>query len=252
MIPKIIHYCWFGRGKKPALAERCIASWKRYLPDYEIKEWNEDNFDIHCTPYVEEAYRVRKYAFVSDYARFWILYHYGGIYFDTDVEVIKPLEGVISKGCFMGVEDNGLDHSETQRPLHDGEYYVNPGLGIGAEPGMEVCREMLDSYEHSHFVLADNKLNMDNVVARMTRILFAHGLQITDQIQIVDGFIIYPKDYMCPVCTTDGHLRITDNTFSIHHYAASWTSPTHRFFRKLLLTFGGVRLKMWLGKRLQR
>lgn len=104
MIPKIIHYCWFGRGPLPELAQKCIASWKKYLPDYEIKEWNEDNFDVNIIPYTAEAYQAKKYAFVSDYARFWILYQYGGIYFDTDVEVIRPMDDIISKGNFMGFE----------------------------------------------------------------------------------------------------------------------------------------------------
>lgn len=251
MIPKIIHYCWFGRGKKPALAERCIESWQKYLPDFEIKEWNEDNFDVHCTPYVDEAYKAKKFAFVSDYARFWILYRYGGIYFDTDVEIVKPINDVIARGCFMGVEDNGLDHSQQTRPLKDDEYYVNPGLGIGAEPGMEVCKEMLDNYERSHFILSDGKMNTDNVVSRMTRILFAHGLQITDKVQTVSGFTIYPKDWMCPIRITDGKLRITPYTISIHHYAASWTSPTHRFLRKMLIAIGGTKLKVWLGKKMR-
>ena len=104
MIPKIIHYCWFGRNPLPELAQKCIASWKKYLPDYEIKEWNEDNFDVNIIPYTAEAYAAKKYAFVSDYARFWILYKYGGIYFDTDVEVIRPIDDIIAKGNFMGCE----------------------------------------------------------------------------------------------------------------------------------------------------
>lgn len=104
MIPKIIHYCWFGRGPLPELAQKCIASWKKYLPDYEIKEWNEDNFDVNIIPYTAEAYQAKKYAFVSDYARFWIMYHYGGIYFDTDVEVIRPMDDIVANGNFMGFE----------------------------------------------------------------------------------------------------------------------------------------------------
>ena len=102
MIPKKIHYCWFGRGPLPDLAKKCIASWRKYLPEYEIKEWNEDNFDVHCIPYCSEAYDAGKYAFVSDYARFKILYEYGGLYFDTDVEVIKAMDDIISRGPFMG------------------------------------------------------------------------------------------------------------------------------------------------------
>ena len=101
MIPKIIHYCWFGRKPLPPLAVKCIESWKKYLPDYTIKEWNEDNFDINIVPYTREAYEVGKYAFVSDYARFYILYHHGGLYFDTDVEVIRPMDDLVGRGAFL-------------------------------------------------------------------------------------------------------------------------------------------------------
>ena len=104
MIPKIIHYCWFGGNPLPELAIKCIESWKKYLPDYEIKEWNESNFDINCCAYVREAYEAKKWAFVSDYARFWILYQHGGLYFDTDVELIKSIDDLIVKGAFMGCE----------------------------------------------------------------------------------------------------------------------------------------------------
>jgi len=111
MIPKVIHYCWFGRNPLPSLAIKCIESWRKYLPDYEIKEWNEDNFDVNIIPYTQEAYQVGKYAFVSDYARFWILYKYGGLYFDTDVEVIKPMDDIIARGPFMGCEKDVSDTS---------------------------------------------------------------------------------------------------------------------------------------------
>ena len=126
MIPKVIHYCWFGRNPLPSLAIKCIESWRKYLPDYEIKEWNEDNFDVNIIPYTQEAYQVGKYAFVSDYARFWILYKYGGLYFDTDVEVIKPMDDIIARGPFMGCEKDVSDTSVAS---------VAPGLGLGVNPG---------------------------------------------------------------------------------------------------------------------
>ena len=248
MIPKIIHYCWFGHGPKPALAEKCIASWRKFLPDYEIKEWNEDNFNVRSIAYTSEAYDSHKYAFVSDYARFWVLYRYGGLYFDTDVELIKPLDELLSCGNFMGVENNGLDHSQKTKPLSHNEFMVNPGLGMGAEPHLPAYKEMLEGYERCHFILQNGKMNEDNVVSRMTRILYAHGMKITDSVQIVDGINIYPKDWMCPIRITDGKMRITPNTISIHHYAASWTSPIHRLLRRVLLGLGGARLKIWLGK----
>ena len=105
MIPKTIHYCWFGGNPLPEMAIKCIESWKKFLPDYEIKQWDESNFDVNMIPYAAEAYKAKKYAFVSDFARFWILYNYGGLYFDTDVEVIKPMDNIIAKGPFMVCEN---------------------------------------------------------------------------------------------------------------------------------------------------
>ncbi|WP_394811651.1 glycosyltransferase family 32 protein [Phocaeicola vulgatus] len=133
MIPKVIHYCWFGRNSLPPLAVKCLESWKRFFPDYEIKEWNEDNFDVNIISYTAEAYRVKKYAFVSDYARFWILYHYGGLYFDTDVEVIKSMDDIIAKGSFMGCEKDADKEGATALA-------VAPGLGLYGETPAVVCR----------------------------------------------------------------------------------------------------------------
>lgn len=125
MIPKIIHYCWFGRNPLPGSAERCIASWRKFLPDYEIREWNEDNFDIDVSRYARQAYDAGKYAFTSDYARFWILYNYGGLYFDTDVEVIRPLDDIIARGPFMGCEHDAKSDADAS------DLGIAPGLGLG-------------------------------------------------------------------------------------------------------------------------
>ena len=133
MIPKVIHYCWFGRNPLPESAIRCINSWKKFFPDYEIKEWNEDNFDVNIIPYTSEAYEAKKYAFVSDYARMWILYHYGGLYFDTDVEVIKNMDDIVAKGSFMGIE---VEYSEGSIMS------VNPGLGLGVIPHHRIYKEI--------------------------------------------------------------------------------------------------------------
>ena len=131
MIPKVIHYCWFGHNPLPESAVKCINSWRKFMPDYEIKEWNEDNFDVNAIPYTAEAYQMKKYAFVSDYARFWILYQYGGLYFDTDVELIKPIDDIVEKGPFMGIEETCkiIPVNLVGYPL------VNPGLGISVEQG---------------------------------------------------------------------------------------------------------------------
>ena len=146
MIPKIIHYCWFGRNPLPQSAKECIASWKKFLPDYEIKEWNEDNFDVNITTYTSEAYKARKFAFVSDYARFWILYNYGGLYFDTDVEILKPLDDIIQRGGFMGIEKI---EGSTFDNFKDDTVLVNPGLGLGVEKGHSLYKEVLDIYNRN-------------------------------------------------------------------------------------------------------
>lgn len=213
MIPKVIHYCWFGRNPLPPLAIKCIESWKKYFPDYEIKEWNEDNFDIKIIPYTKEAYQSKKYAFVSDYARFWILYHYGGLYFDTDVEVIKPMDDVISRGPFMGCEKDGSNTNVAS---------VAPGLGLGVNAGLGLYKEILGIYANLHFINVDGSLNMKTVVSYTTELLCKHGLANTNQIQICDGIWIYPKEYFCPIDFESKKCIITENTYSIHHFAGSW------------------------------
>lgn len=236
MIPKVIHYCWFGNNPLPALAVKCIDSWKKIFPDYEIKEWNETNYDVHFIPYIHEAYEAKKYAFVSDYARFDILYRYGGLYFDTDVEVIKPMDDIITKGPFMGCE-TGADKPG-----------VNPGLGLGVNPGLGLYGELLQIYGGLHFVKTDGTLNLKTVVEYTTELLYKHGLKSTNEIQVCAGIWIYPQEYFCPISVDDGKLRITPNTVSIHHYAQSWQSPARKCGRKIALCLGGIRLKNLLKK----
>ena len=227
MIPKIIHYCWFGGKPLPKSAEKCIASWKKYLPDYEIKRWDESNFDVNAIPYTREAYAVCKYAFVSDYARFWILYHYGGVYFDTDVEVIRPIDDIINRGCFLGVES-----------IRNGIYTVNPGLGFAATQGTAVIGEMVNLYSTFHFTNTDGASDLKNIVEITTDYLSSKGLQNTDEIQDCCGFTIYPKDYFCPIDYDTRELKITENTRTIHHYAESWVPRSTRFKNALSRLFG--------------
>ena len=215
MIPKVIHYCWFGRNPLPSLAIKCIESWRKYLPDYEIKEWNEDNFDVNIIPYTQEAYQVGKYAFVSDYARFWILYKYGGLYFDTDVEVIKPMDDIIARGPFMGCEKDVSDTSVAS---------VNPGLGL--------YKEILEMYSKLSFVNKDGTYNQKTIVQYTTEILCEYGLKEGNEIQECAGVWIYPKEYFCPLDQTLT-LHITSNTRSIHHYDSSWLSPQKRIIKKI-------------------
>ncbi len=244
MIPKKIHYCWFGRGKKTKLARKCIESWKKYCPDYEIVEWNEDNFDVNINAYVKEAYQAKKYAFVSDYARFYILYHEGGVYFDTDVELIKPIDEIVAKGAFMGCETDGCNSlQEIYEPNKFGE--VNPGLGIAAAPGLGIAaapglrlyEEILEYYNGIHFLMPDGSLNQKTVVAYTTEVLLANGLKDTNEIQQVGGVWIYPKEYFCPMDNSTGKLVITEKTVSIHWYSKSWVGTKQKIISKIARPF---------------
>ena len=214
MVPRVVHYCWFGRNPLPASAVKCIESWRRYMPDCEIKEWNEDNFDVTSVPYIAEAYEAKKYAFVSDYARFWILYHHGGVYFDTDVELIKPIDDILERGAFMGIED--IYPELYVYPL------VNPGQGIAVEPGNEFYKKVLDYYAGVHFLLPDGTYDQETVVRRTTALLVEAGLQPRHEMQQVAGIWIYPKEYFNPLDDLTGRLVKTENTRSIHWYARTW------------------------------
>ena len=226
MIPKKIHYCWFGGNPLPPLAVKCIESWKNYLPDYEIIEWNENNFDVDCIDYVREAYEAKKWAFVSDYARLKILYEHGGLYFDTDVEVIKDMTHIIDAGPFMGFETDGVSFPELGLT-------VNPGLGLAATPGLALYKEILDDYKEAHFLKADGTLDLPTIVQRTTKILKYHGLQQIGGILTIVGINIYPKDYFIPIDMESGRLVITENTVSIHRFMASWESKNNRFRGKI-------------------
>lgn len=247
MIPQVIHYCWFGKAPLPKSARKCIASWRTYFPDYEIKEWNEKNFDVNIIPYTTEAYKAKKYAFVSDFARFWILYHHGGVYFDTDVEVIKSFDDIIARGPFMGCESGLQQMRRYSLPVAFG-LGVNPGLGLGVNPGLGLYKQLLERYEGIHFQLANGSLNLTTVVDYTTKLLTEHGLKNVDDIQQIAGCWIYPSDYFCPISTVDGKLYLTENTHSIHHYDQSWQHPIRKNGRKLILRIGGYRLKLFLKK----
>ena len=226
MIPKVIHYCWFGHNPLPKSAIKCISSWRKFFPDYEIKEWNESNFDVNIIPYTQQAYEAKKYAFVSDYARFWILYNYGGLYFDTDVEVIKPMDDIIERGAFMGIE---IPATASNSPL------VAPGLGLGGAPGLDLYKNLLDKYSSLSFVNEDGSLNQQTIVSYTTETLLTLGLRQSNDIQNVAGVWIYPQDYFNPLDSLTGKLHITENTRSIHWYMNSWSdkSQIYTFLSKL-------------------
>lgn len=230
MIPKVINYCWFGRNPLPESAIKCINSWKKFLPDYEIKEWNEDNFDVNIIPYTQEAYASKKYAFVSDYARFWILYHHGGLYFDTDVEVIKSMDHIIDEGAFMGIEKLNPSISNV-----DTESMVNPGLGLGAQPFHPLFKEIIEHYNILHWCDSYGNQLSGTVVHHTTKILQQHGFVQSNKKQSFEGVTIYPSDVFCPMDSTTGITTITNNTVSIHHYTCSWMDQNSVSFKIHLL-----------------
>ena len=224
MIPKIIHYCWFGRNPLPKSAKKCIASWKKYLPDYEIKEWNEDIFDVNTIPYTHDAYEAKKYAFVSDYARFWILYNYGGVYFDTDVEVIRPMDALIEKGAFMGWE----------KPNSLGVSSIAPGLGLAAPKGMSFYKDILNGFENLSFYRENGERNSYSMIPMVTDLLIKHGLKKDGHLQTIDGIILYPNEYFCPMDAVTGRVNITSDTYTIHWYTMSWLPRSRQWRVKLM------------------
>ena len=224
MLPKIIHYCWFGRGQMPEMALKCITSWKKYCPDYTLKEWNEDNFYLDMYPYVREAYEARKFAFVTDVVRLYALLHEGGIYMDTDVEVIRPIDSLLQYAAVSGFET---------------EKDIPTGL-MAAEQGHPLFRELLEEYEGIHFVLSDGTYDMTPNVARITRTCLKYGFVPNNQMQTVHGFTLLPKDYLCPKSYSDRKIQLTSNSLCIHHFAGSWLPPSRK--KKLVYAVFG---KKW-------
>ena len=222
MIPKKIHYCWFGRGEKPKLAKNCIASWKKYCPDYEIIEWNEDNFDVNMNPYTKMCYEQKKYAFLTDYIRLVVIAEYGGIYLDTDVELVRNIDKLLENRAYFGFE--------TQR-------YINTGLGFGAEAGNRIVLDMLQEYDE----LLDGQNGTVGCPILNTKTLLNKGLIQNGKKQDIKSAIIYSCDYFNPYDDPTGILNKTENTYSIHWYGKSWMNkrkiirskllrPVHRIF----------------------
>ncbi len=232
-IPKVIHYCWFGGSPLGPDELKYIESWRKYFPDYAIVRWDESNFDVRCCPYVSQAYDAKKWAFVSDYARFAILHEHGGLYFDTDVEVIRPMDDIIEKGPFMGFEMDAIGSGNNGTVASGLGLSVNPGLGLSANPGLGLYELILASYEADEFVKADGTLNMTTVVVRVTEILKTCGLMDKPGIQEIAGAIVYPSEYFNPKDPYTGEIRITKNTRSIHHFGMSWFSKKEMFEYKI-------------------
>ncbi|MGM9947033.1 glycosyltransferase family 32 protein [Floccifex sp.] len=225
-IPKVIHYCWFGNNPLPELARKCIDSWKKFCPKYEIKEWNETNFDVNICEYTRGAYNEKKWAFVSDYARFWIIYNFGGIYMDTDVELIASIDDLIETGAYMGCEPK-LESDCYDNQFDKYNYLINPGLGIAAPAHHPFYEEMLNIYNKSSFYNVSGEVDLSTVVYKSTLLLEKYGYKENLNEKIL-GITIYPSDYFCPKNYMTGNLIITKNTRSIHHYSASWHSKIEK------------------------
>ena len=215
MIPKTIHYCWFGRNPKPELAIKCMASWRKYCPDYDIIEWKEDNFDLASAPiYVRQAYEAKKWAFVTDYVRLQVVYENGGIYLDTDVELLKNLDFLLDCYMFAGFEN---------------ERTVATGLGFGGEKGCAILKEMMNEYDGISFIKQDGSFDLTPCPKRNTDILLKYGLEQNGRHQTLSGEIcIFPMEYFCPIDFTTGKMHKTRNTVSIHWFSASWHSEAER------------------------
>ena len=227
MIPKKIHYCWFGRGEKPKLAQKCIDSWKKFCPDYEIIEWNEDNFDINMNGYTKVCYEQKKYAFLSDYARLIVVNKHGGIYFDTDVEVVKSFDDLLSKKAFLGFETND---------------YINTGQGFGAEDNSEAVKQMLAEYNG----LLDGMHGTIGCPILNTNALIKLGFIPNGQFQRLEDVVIFPIDYFNPYDDPTGILHKTNNTYSIHWYGKSWMSNKSKIrnrFTRVLHRIVGTNLR---------
>lgn len=209
MIPKKIHYCWFGRGEMPDLAIKCINSWKDYLPDYELVLWNEDNFNVNTYQYTKQAYEAKKYAFVSDVVRLYALVNIGGVYMDTDVEVLNSLDSFLHHDAFSGFEN---------------EQMIPTGI-MASKKGFKIFVDCLKEYETASFVKSDGKYDLTTNVQKITNKCKEVGFVGNNTFQVIQGFALYPKTYFCPL--TYGNSRKTDfgkDTYTIHHFAGSWKS----------------------------
>ncbi|MDD3139231.1 MAG: glycosyltransferase [Lachnospiraceae bacterium] len=236
-IPKIIHYCWFGNGQLSAMEQKCIASWKKYCPEYTFMEWNESNYDVSQCTYTKEAAQAGKWGFVTDYVRLDVLYQYGGFYFDTDVEFLKPLDDLCTNTAFIGFEQNDR---------------VNDGQGIGAVPHLDMIRGLRDMYFSLHFCNEDGSLNLVECPQYRTQYLMEKGLVLNGQAQTIGEMTIYPQDYFCPKSFQTGLIKVTSNTYSIHHFRGSWHTEKERkmigrmqVVRRILGEKLGNRLLRW-------
>ena len=249
MIPKIIHYCWFGGNLLPELEQQCLASWKKYMPEWKLKRWDESNFDIASAPlYVRQAYEARKFAFVSDYVRLWALEQYGGVYVDTDVKVLKSYEPLLGDTAFIGLEES--------------KAHLPGTCVIGCEPHCQWVKDMLSLYDGVEFLKSDGSFDMTTNVQRLGERMKAEGLnELKDKgdkpwkrIQYIEkwGLRVYTHDYFSPITSTRV-MRKTRNTYSIHYFAGSWVDGARkRGWREWVITREIINALVHVKRRLRR
>jgi len=238
MIPKIIHYCWLSTDPYPEKIQYCLQTWKQYLPDYEIRLWDLNRFDLSLSSWVQEAYQCKKYAFAADYIRCYALYHFGGIYLDSDVEVLRSYDDLLHLPYFLGQERvTGMVEAAT----------------MGAEPGLPLFKYLLDYYDHRHFLqngIMDTCVMpriMDSVIHRHYQIC---PIATPDRFKVSEGTIcILPSEYFSP--KENEQLFLTSHTYSIHHYTGSWRPKWYNTLRKVVLNVFGVRFKKQIGNLLR-
>lgn len=247
MIPKVIHYCWFGGNPEPEDVKKCIASWEKFMPDYKIIRWDESNYDINRCQYMTDAYKEKKWAFVSDFARLDIIYQNGGIYLDTDVEVLKSFDNLLGEKMFCGFESRDPKGRKKDSSI---EYSVNLGLGYGAEKGHPILKEMINLYQKLSFYNQDGSLNLVACPRYQTLILTKHGLIPNNQTQRLDNVIAYSPEYFCPQSNiTNKMLYPLDKSFSIHHFSVSWSSSKGLKMRKWKNKLSKI-LPYWLASKI--
>lgn len=235
MIPKVIHYCWFGGNKLPSSVEKCIKSWKKYCPEYEIVQWNESNFDVTSHPFMKAAYEAKAWAFVSDYARLKVIYENGGIYLDTDVELLRNLDFLLENQCYIGVQQLG--------------HLCTTGLGFGAEKSSPVVQKMMEIYDHIDFDV--NRKREFACPSLNDRIVREFGYCDSEEIVKLENVTVLPSKLVDPISPGNCHDLICDETISIHHYSASWESKAQRIKRYLMNAIGQKninKVKRMIGK----
>lgn len=241
MIPKIIHYCWFGNNELPEDIQFFIKTWKKYCPDYEIKEWNENNFDVNQNLYCKEAYEAKKWAFVSDYVRLKVLYDYGGIYMDTDVEVCKSFDDLLEYNAWSGFESDSKIPTGT----------------MAASKNNTWIKYLLTYYDNKSFRKENNKYDLTTNVETITRMTKEkYNIKLNNTFQVFgDNNLIFPFDYFCAKDLMDGKIKRTNNTYTIHHFKGSWVSYSGKIrhlIKIILVKLFGVKVVMFLKRQLRK